>query len=474
MSERRRQEKARVIPTGWDDDAPAVGARELGTPATGAPATGAPAAGAPAADYGEPGTHPAPAEHVDAAGGPSRRPQRTRSRRTLAIAGVLALIIGTVLVLPSLISVDSPEKAAREYLDALVDGDADVLTAQSKGLDGATGAALAGPIYQAAQQRVSSYRIDAVDASDTTATVQVTLDDGTEQHQSELTLTAHSSGPFAPVDWRLDPVEPTWTLLTYPLGISEIQVNDVTLPIAELTPQVDDMGQTMVVLRLLPGTYEISVPDAGEYLDPIAATVTAPAQLTAGRPVRTETRYDLSGQGNQYVIEEITRQLEECLSTHADPIGGCNLQYPVVRMPLDEDMQVLENDEDAEAPDDEEIPFGTDGPGEEQLPSGSPGEVHLATLPAFEVIPSVYGTYELYGFGGELEATSDPGPAGEGSEVTTVPFDMVAVVVPFTPEEPLQVMISDPAKGLIFETCIEAATGRAYASVREPDTTAGC
>lgn len=462
MSERRRQEKARVIPTGWDDDSPAVNA---------------PAADHLAADHPAPESAPAhrPSEPAAPVGPPAHsEPARSRRRRTLAIVGVLALIIGAVLVLPTFVSADSPERAAREYLDSLVDGDADVLTAQSKGLGGAKGAALAGPIYQSAQQRVNSYRIDAVDATDTTATVQVTLDDGTEQTQSELTLTAHSSGPFTPLDWRLDPVELTWTLLTYPLGISEIEVNGVALPIAELTPQVGDDGQSMVVLSLLPGTYEITVPDALEYLDPIAATVTAPAQLTAGRPVRAETRYDLSEQGNQYVIEEITRQLEECLSTHADPMGGCKLQYPVVEMPLDEDTQVLENDGDTEAPQDDSSPLVTQGPGDEQLPSGSPGEVHLATLPQFEVIPTLYGTYELYGFEGELEVTSDPGGAGEGAEVATVPFDMVAVVVPFTPEEPLQVMISDPTKGLVFETCIEAATGRAYASVREPDTAAGC
>lgn len=526
MSERRRQEKARVIPTGWDDEnAPATDDTALDPPR---PTARRPAPDAthpdprashpdPRASHPDPrathpdprATHPSPVErngrfngqkkpfrstHVgpgSASGsggtpgqserpgspaGPEGRWPRSRSprRRTLAIVGTLALIIGAVLVLPSFVFVDSPERAAREYLDALVEGDVEVLTAHSESLRGATGATLAGPIYQAAQDRVTSYRINAVEASDTAATVQVTLDAGPEQKQTELSLTAHSAGPFAPVDWRVDPVPLTSALVTYPLGTLEILVNGFALPIADLTPQIDDMGQPTLSIALLPGTYEIAMPDAGEYLDPIAATVTAPAQLTIGGPRLGETGYGLSELGHQYVIDEIVRELEECLSTHADPLGGCEVQYPVEELPLDEDTEVLENDGDTDALEPDEVPEIPRGLADDLLPPGAEVEARVATVPELVVFPSPYGTFEVYGFDGELEVITEPGLSGEAPEVTKVSFGVIASVVPHTPGEPPQVMLADPSTGLVYDMCIEAETGRAYAAVREPGTDESC
>lgn len=475
MSRRRPQHQARVIPTGWDDEN--ASAADAPDPAPRASRPSPVERNGRFNGLKQPfrSTHAGP-ESASGSGGTPGQPERPGSprRRMLAIVAALALIIGAVLVLPSFVFVDSPERAAREYLDALVEGDVEVLAAHSESLRGATGATLAGPIYQAAQDRVTSYRIDAVEASQTAATVQVTLDDGTEQKQTELSLTAHSAEPFAPVDWRVDPIPLTSALVTYPLGTLEIQVNGVALPIADLTPQIDDMGQPTVAIALLPGTYEIAMPDAGEYLDPITASVTAPAQLTIAGPRRGETSYGLSELGHQYVIDEVVRQLEECLSTNADPLGGCEVQYPVEELPLDEDTEVLENNGDTDELEPNEVPEIPLSRTVDLPPPGAEGEVRVATVPEFVVFPSPYGTFEVYGFDGELEVTTDPGQSGETPEVTTVPFGVIASVVPHTPGEPPQVMLADPSTGLVYGMCVEAGTGRAYAAVREPGTEEAC
>lgn len=98
----------------------------------------------------------------------------------------------------------------------------------------------------------------------------------------------------------------------------------------------------------------------------------------------------------------------------------------------------------------------------------------MATVPQLVVFPAPYGTYEAYGFDGELEVITEPGLSGEAPEVTKVPFGVIASVVPHTPGEPPQVMLADPSTGLVYDVCIEAETGRAYAAVREPGTDEAC
>lgn len=488
MSPRRRRPQARIIRTGWSeaDDGPlqwtgpeeACGRWGYGqqghTGGWGAGAHGPTGGQQTGAQDTSPASGPDPQE--DRPAGTDRRAARTR-RRVLAITGVIALVLGVVVLLPGLLfGSGGPEKTAREFLDALVAGDAETARPFIEDADDASSAALTDQIYRAATGRITGYEIDSVETGQGTATVKVTLDNGREQQQSTLTLHSGASGPFSPVTWRLDPVPLTEAELRIPVGTTEVRLNGVPLSIAELDQAIDGHGEPQVVLQLLPGTYELTLPERGDLLDPVPTMVTAPPVLTARRPTTDMVMYDLAPEGLQEVRDEIARRLADCSVDPATMYEECRLALPTLSLLVQDDaadVPVADNDGEEDAP--VELP-GSPWEDESGDTAGlyalAEGTIEITEQPRLEVNRWMLGVFQVHG-AGTLEFTPAPRPDGTQDPPTTLPFLVDAIVAPDT-EGALHTTLFSPMDGLTLTTCIDTATGATYVGVHDSHGVGSC
>lgn len=230
---------------------------------------------------------------------------------------MLALVIGLALVVPALLNqCRGPEVVLREYLDALVAGDTATLREHTS-TDRVTGtAAMTDPIYSAATDRVQDYEILDLRTEGTAATATVQLDNGTEKHESTLSLTGRSENFYSPLQWRMDPVAYGEVTLAKPPDAEEISVNGTMLGAANLHRTAAD-GHSEPVLQLLPVTYEVILPANGELVTPVPTEIAVAPSLgvdapsVAGRPLR----YDITEAGRQEVERQVVGRLEECAAT---------------------------------------------------------------------------------------------------------------------------------------------------------------
>ncbi|WP_114853284.1 hypothetical protein [Brachybacterium sp. YJGR34] len=289
MSPSPRSQAARTLPRGWSAAQP--GTAELRAPL---------------------------AEPPPAAAGRSRA-----ARPAIALLGSLALLLALVTILPRvLMTGGGPEQAVRDYLDALVAGDAQVVRAHLEARDRASSAAITDEILAGATERVIDYRITAVERSGDAAVVTALLETGTAARTSTFTLTARSAGSFSPVTWELDPVIMPLQVVLTPTAPEELIINGVTLPVADLAGFGSGYGRSGVLLQLPPGAYVLSLPEADALRTPVPARLEVPPTLEHGRHVETTLSYDLSASGRKEVIADLEAQLEECArSTSPQPVG---------------------------------------------------------------------------------------------------------------------------------------------------------
>ncbi|MGO1977035.1 hypothetical protein [Brachybacterium tyrofermentans] len=322
---RRDRSEGRALDLGWgaDDDA--------ALPPKASTATGASAAGAAGAADGPTGAAPGASRRgasraPEVPGGKAgTRPRRaaSRRRRVLAVGSALLLVLALTLGLPRLLSATTgPEQAATDFLQALVDGDLERVREHVEHAPDASGAALTSPILEAAGDRLESFTIDEVEVDGDTATVTVTLDNGSTTTTSRLPLAARDDGAFSPVRWELEPVQLPEFLLDVPLGVQEITVNGVRLPIADLNVE-QNLYSPRVALQLLPGTYQVTLGDPGPWQEPVEVSLSAPPTLGTWRKPIEGAVPALSAEGRQEVQGQVDALPRDCPGTASTLSGDC-------------------------------------------------------------------------------------------------------------------------------------------------------
>lgn len=347
---------------------------------------------------------------------------------------MLALVIGLALVVPALLNqCRGPEVVLREYLDALVAGDTATLREHTS-TDRVTGtAAMTDPIYSAATDRVQDYEILDLRTEGTAATATVQLDNGTEKHESTLSLTGRSENFYSPLQWRMDPVAYGEVTLAKPPDAEEISVNGTMLGTANLHRTAAD-GHSEPVLQLLPVTYEVILPANGELVTPVPTEIAVAPSLgvdapsVAGRPLR----YDITEAGRQEVERQVVGRLEECAAT----------------------AQALQPDH---------CPFAVPvGEREVGRPPGGAWEI-LEQL-QLEITSMDYGGMDMVGTGGRARFTPDAGSDGIAEEPITVDFDVLGLVVqdPNVGLHAIVMGVNDPYSVVV---CYDAETGESSLAV---------
>lgn len=307
MSSARRHAPGRTIPLGWDEE-----------PEADAVTTPPPAPGT-----GEGPTGP----------GGGARPRR---RRTLVVAGGVAALLVLVIALPMLLmNPRTPERAAREYLDALVAGDATTLRALSTVPEGVSDAALQDAVLQGAERRVRDYSVDGVSVAGDMGTVAATLELGPDESPQPMTLDvrAERSGPLHRRSWVLDPVVLGEAQVAVPVGATALTLGGAEVPVAPVG--TDDGAEPMSIsplavvrLALPPGRYEAALAGGGEDVTPGLGEVDVAVDgRRSSRPSIT-LQYMLTPQGHARISALVTEQVEQCAGSRSAHPEDCAVALP--------------------------------------------------------------------------------------------------------------------------------------------------
>lgn len=250
---------------------------------------------------------------------PAPEPRRSRSRTRLALLGALAVLLALVLLLPRLlVGGAGPEEIVREHLDALVAGDVTTVREHLDTRRDASDAALNTAVLRAAEQRVTDFTIDDVRQSGHRATVTATLHLGSSSQQATYAVSADPGGPFARPRWSLDPVPSAVYTVTVPDRAEELLINGVELSLTELSARPTDYDQQVISLRLLPGSYALTLPDGDELLDPAVETLEVPAPGHTAQRAGAVVAYELSDEGRSQVRARTDAGLAECAASRGE------------------------------------------------------------------------------------------------------------------------------------------------------------
>lgn len=345
------------------------------------------------------------------------RPGRGGRRRLVGILSAVVLVLALVLVVPRVLATeDGPDAAAREFLDALVAGDAAVLRPHLEHPGDATDLALRDEILQAAENRVTSYAIEDIARDGAGARVTALLDDGQEQRPLTLTLHAVAGSSFAPVSWELDRIAVPEMEVSLPFGTEQILINGVPVTLAEEDVAEVTFHLPTVALQLLPGTYEITLPDGGSLLESISSEITVPLYLGHSRSTATPVHYELNEKGRAEAAGQLEDLLADCArATTARP---------------------------------EDCPFAAPSADDSWPRQPVRGTWALTTLPEVTTGAWQFGLWSVSGSGGIAEFT----PEGSESEGEQVPF-AVEAYTQMLPDGTLRTDLVDPPGSFTVVVC---------------------
>ena len=266
-----------------------------------------------------PATQPAPAaaggdQHVP--GGLSNSKPGTGVAKELSPAGKKRLLIWlaalgavTVLAVGSLIAVNAlkagPDELVREYVQALVDGDAErAVTILDPSIPNEERVLLNNSVYGAAANRIDGFSVVSTKVSGETAIVQVELRQGGRKHEQAFSL--YKDGPdFLDDKWKLGAVPLQRVAVSVDAQVAALSVNGSPVPTGQ---GAGNPSVTHFSAPAFPGAYAVELPEGDKYLaaapqevllaigpatEPVNA---AQLRVTASEELRKETSRQVDAQ----------------------------------------------------------------------------------------------------------------------------------------------------------------------------------
>ena len=436
MTPAKRTPIGRTLPLGWDasGDSDARAGTSARTTPTGSASGGRPGvkgADGKGADRKGPDGKGADGKGADGEARSGATSPTDRTRRTgLVLAASLAAILTLVLILPRLLlGGPSPEELVREHLDALVAGDVATVREHLDTSKPASDAALRSDVLLAAGDRVTSYSIDSVDRSGTLATVTATLHTGATTEQAEYVTRSAAANSFSRARWTLDPVPTQVVAVSLPEQAEGMSINGIALSRDELAARTSGEGRQAVLLRLLPGVYELALPAREGPLEPAVQQLAVPVTGET-EPARPVMGYNLDATGRSQLRDQIEEDLAQCAesTTVAPPLCPFNATDP--RAP--EDLG------------------GTSGPGETWESVTGTWEVKPPS--DYRLEPLIGDSWTVWSEPGQAVFTPAPGQGLEDTSPRAVPY-FVEAVTTLQPGGELDTEIWEGGAGTMVISC---------------------
>lgn len=256
----------------------------------------------------------------DAGGSPAARP-RAGPRRVLVAALVLAML---AVALPGLLLREpDPAGVAREYLDALVDGDLATVRGHLDPVTGALDIALTPEIRAATDDGLTGYTIDEVTVQGSRAEVLASLHSPGARHTARLTLSAHPEGLLRTPRWELDPVTLP-VLQINPLSSTHVLLlNGQALQVPPLRRTGEDADHRELLLHVLPGRYTIALPPATGPFVPRTGEVLVPPVVGPWRTGTLVLDYSLTRFSDSQARGAILGALADCARSTSPQPADC-------------------------------------------------------------------------------------------------------------------------------------------------------
>lgn len=359
-------------------------------------------------------------EGASAGAPPVLPPARTRRRFTAV--GAIVLLLGLIAAMVQLLDNPGPEDLARDYLQAMVVGDAATLRAHrapSTDAGRVSDIALVDDVLTQADHRITDFTITNVGIHQGRAEVEATLHSTSGDAAVTLTLQSTDSGPFSPVTWQLQPVALPEIELAIPVDADEILLNGVPLDLSSVPEATRFSGHRLVLLSVLPGTYDIALPEQDERAESADVRVRVPQRLDQWRSAHTVVFYELTADGTRAAEESIREELRVCAQT-------------------------------ATAAQPEECPFRVD-PGVEGAVEAT-GQWQITRMPALYIEYTLGHGWVFSGMLGEATFTTtvtDPDTGEETEVVHTAEVELYAIAQPLE-EEGFQIAMRDRACGFMI------------------------
>lgn len=272
-------------------------------------------------------------------GGPSSAPRRPptdgrapgtsrRGRRVLMLGTALLLVLTLVVALPRLVIVsDGPEEVVADVLQSVVDGDLEALQDHLEVTESASGAALSAEVLAGASDGLEDFEIRDVERESGTATVTADLFGGGRSGEGTFTLHAVADGPFSPLHWELEPVRLPELRFDLPVGVQEIEISGVPFPASTVHPPSVPTGSAAAV-RLLPGTYEVTVPVESRWLRSPQLRISLPLTLGTPSDLVATVDLELTEDGVGEVEDQFADRIQECAASSSPAPEGCPFSVP--------------------------------------------------------------------------------------------------------------------------------------------------
>lgn len=308
MIPERKQTTGRILRTGWTDAGGfnAVSSRSSSTPGDSHPVV----------------SRSASSTSAQLAAAPPVRLPAARRRRLRTLIAVVAMVGLLAIALPWLVlRRDGPEDVARDYLDALVDGDMETVRRHMAPMEGTLDTAITSAIHGATTEGISSYTIDRVSLRGTSAMVVATLRNRREEHRAVLQLHAGATGPFSPVAWQLAPLHLPVLNLSPLTDTDAVILNGQRLEIPEVRYTARGANRMGAILHVLPGNYVIDLPPVRPPLASRTHVIYVPPVLSEWRTGMITLDYGLTPSAQAQVRSVIRSALQECArSTSPQPV----------------------------------------------------------------------------------------------------------------------------------------------------------
>ena len=284
------------------------------SPFDGAPSGGEEAAFATASVSGSGiGSVPAPSP----AGELSARGKK-RALVALAVTGtVIVLAVGSVVAVNAVKA--GPDRLVGEYVQALVDGDAEkALGILDPDIPNEERSLLTNEVYGAAQNRIDGFSVLSSKVSGDSAVVHVELRQGGRRHEQAFSL--YKNRPeFLDDHWRLGTIPLQRVAVSADAAVPSLTINGVAVP----TGQEDaNAFATYFSVPAFPGSYSVGLPEGEKYL----AAAQQEVLVAIGSAPQPAEDAKLTVTASERLRAETSRQVDAALaacakSTEMDPPG---------------------------------------------------------------------------------------------------------------------------------------------------------
>jgi hypothetical protein len=234
-----------------------------------------------------------------------------------AVGAVVVLAVGSVVAVNAVKA--GPDQLVREYVQALVDGDAEkALGILDPDIPNEERVLLTNEVFRAAGNRVEGFEVLSSKVSGESAVVHVELRQGGRKHEQAFSLRKNQP-ELLDDNWTFGSTPLQRVAVTADAAVKSLSINGVTVPTGQ---ENENAFSTYFSVPAFPGSYSVGLPEDEKYL----AAAKQEVLVAVGSAPQAAEDAKLTVTASEHLQAETSRQVDAALaacakSTEMDPQG---------------------------------------------------------------------------------------------------------------------------------------------------------